>query len=364
MSKLWLACVGDIMCGDQFNQVGWGAASQIDRYGYDFVDPHIVSILKSHDLTLCNVECVLSDLGRDEHKVRTLHMRGRPGSAKLLSQWGIRVANLANNHILEHGPAAAEDTAKNLRQNGVYVTGIGDDGTFGSSPGWTEIPVEGQTVSILGVCLRDEKYAYCYRDDIGLLCKQIRQRVEGNHVVIVSVHWGDELIDRPSLDQRDVAEKLMEAGSTAVIGHHPHVVQGSNRGNGQLVVFSLGNFIFDSWCQSTGWSMILSIGIENRRVVQHEIIPILRTGDFRPCVATGRRKEEILSEIDRRNHLVRDYPADPQSYRKRYDADLKRVNRSDRLKLWLRVGTLFWKTPLRHWWGVLSRPFQRRLGTW
>ena len=99
--EIKLAFVGDIMCGDSFSLMGKGAATMIDRYGVDFLPAEIVDVFKSHDMVMGNIECVLSDAGRKENSLRKRHMRGRSETAKLLADWGLTVANVANNHILE-----------------------------------------------------------------------------------------------------------------------------------------------------------------------------------------------------------------------------------------------------------------------
>jgi len=103
MSQIRIAFVGDVMCGDSFSLLGWGTASCIDKHGTGFLPEKIRQIFKAHDMVFCNVECVLSDVGRDEKSLRSLHMRGRSRTAKYLADWGVTVAHLANNHILEHG---------------------------------------------------------------------------------------------------------------------------------------------------------------------------------------------------------------------------------------------------------------------
>ncbi|OPX90611.1 MAG: Capsule biosynthesis protein CapA [Pelotomaculum sp. PtaB.Bin104] len=364
MAKLTVACVGDVMCGDQFNQIGWGTASKIEQYGKDFVDPRIVAILKSHDIVLANVECVLSDCERDIKQARSLHMRGRPESAVRIKEWGINAVNLANNHILEHGSLPAEDTVNNLKKNGIIVTGIDDNGKFNNSPSWTEMIINGQTIAIYGFCLRDEKYAYYYREDILSLCRQIQQRRKSGDIVIISVHWGDELIDRPSLQQRNVADQLLDAGATLVAGHHPHVVQGLRKREGCLVAYSLGNFIFDSWCNHTSWSIVLSLQIDNQKIINYRTIPIVRSRDYRPVLAEDEIYEKLVREIDRRNQLVQDVLVDGSSYQRVYDSEVRRLNCQDRIQLWLRIAMFFWKVSPRYWRGIFARPILRRLGKW
>ena len=60
----------------------------------------------------------------------------------------------------------------------------------------------------------------------------------------VYVHWGIERSTKPEQYQISMAHALIDAGADAVIGAHPHVLQGVEYYNGKPVFYSLGNFIF------------------------------------------------------------------------------------------------------------------------
>jgi len=364
MTDFRIACLGDVMCGDQFQQIGWGISAAIDRYGKDFLSSDIISILDSHDLVLCNIESALSDIGRNDKSVRSLHMRGRPSTARWLKEWGINMATVANNHILEHGLDAAEDTVRVLQENNIMVVGTDTNRRFTGLPDWTDIKLNGHPVSVIGFCLRKEKYAYTYSEDLQLIYTQIQEKKEAGNTVIVSVHWGDELIDRPSLSQRKIAYELLASGAVLVAGHHPHVVQGIFNQQGGLVLYSLGNFIFDSWCRHTSWSIIASVGIHNGSVSDYQIFPIIRSEDYRPILAEGAMRDRLLVEVKKRNKLAERLLNDEQGYLKQYQDELRRLTLKDRFSLWLRIVMYFWKIPFRYWCGVFLRPILRRTGNW
>ena len=69
---------------------------------------------------------------------------------------------------------------------------------------------------------------------------------EGVDVIIVYVHWGDEFTLRPNERQVHIAEYLHSLGVAAVIGGHPHTLQGHRKTKHQLTVYSTGNFLFPS----------------------------------------------------------------------------------------------------------------------
>jgi hypothetical protein len=77
--------------------------------------------------------------------------------------------------------------------------------------------------------------------------KSVRQEVD---LILLLMHWGLEEYAYPSPSQKQTADSLMDAGVDLIIGHHPHVLQGVRYENHQLVVFSLGNFLFDEFTWS------------------------------------------------------------------------------------------------------------------
>jgi poly-gamma-glutamate synthesis protein (capsule biosynthesis protein) len=362
MGVLKIACVGDTMCGDSFDLLGLGAASSLDRYGSDFLPTEIANIFSSHDIVICNAECVLSDIGRKENSLRTLHMRGRPQTAAYLAKWGITVAHVANNHILEQGLEAAVDTVRQLEKAGVRTVGKGKDSRFQSGIEPLHLRFGDQTIAIIGACFHNGKYAFS--SNLEEVLKTIKAEADKGNPVMVSVHWGDELIDRPSIQQRQMARKFVGAGASLVIGHHPHVVQSIDSSDNTLTAYSLGNFIFDGNSKATIWSIILSITMSGKKVLGWEAIPIVSDRNYRPVLAEGVRKDKLKKEISRRCNLVKQEIADTKKYQKEYASELKSLEAKSRHRLWLDIAKRFTRYRPIYWPQILWRPVQRRLGIW
>ena len=362
--EIKLAFVGDVMCGDSFSLIGKGTATMIDRYGIDFLPEEIVGVLKSHDMVMGNIECVLSDVGRRENSLRSLHMRGRSDTARLLSAWGFTVANIANNHILEQGRDAALDTIHNLQQAGIRVVGAGAANSMNPGPQRLTLQLKGRRLNILGICLRDEQYAYDGGMNISEALRQIRTCRQDADVVIVSVHWGDELIEYPGLHQRELARQFQQAGADVVMGHHPHVFQGLDQIDSMLTAYSLGNFIFDGFSIPTGWSIILSVTIRADKTLVYETIPIIRDKNFRPQIAEGSQKAELLNEIQKRNQNCQMPIEDEELFLRQYNERVKILCQNSRTALWKNLAKRFFGFKPIFWPQLLLRPIQRRMGTW
>ena len=89
----------------------------------------------------------------------------------------------------------------------------------------------------------------CYRDKDQVL-EEIGSRAADPDVdaVILVPHWGAEDHHQVIGRQKALAHAALEAGAAAVIGSHPHVLQGwekyeTEAGEEGLIVYSTGNFI-------------------------------------------------------------------------------------------------------------------------
>jgi poly-gamma-glutamate synthesis protein (capsule biosynthesis protein) len=66
--------------------------------------------------------------------------------------------------------------------------------------------------------------------------------------LVVSIHWGIEYAPVPRPEDVDMAHKMLEAGASVIVGHHPHVLQAvetykTQDGRNTVIFYSLGNFL-------------------------------------------------------------------------------------------------------------------------
>jgi poly-gamma-glutamate synthesis protein (capsule biosynthesis protein) len=104
-------------------------------------------------------------------------------------------------------------------------------------------------------------------------------------LVIVSIHWGAEYQAAPTLRQRDIARELAVAGAGLIVGHGPHVLQRVEWMGETLVVYSLGNFLFDQhYPADCRWGVVLRITLRGDRIVAVEALPtVVAQGRVRPA---------------------------------------------------------------------------------
>jgi len=87
------------------------------------------------------------------------------------------------------------------------------------------------------------------------------------------MHWGWEREPDPSERQRQLARTMIDAGADIIVGGHPHVTQGAEYYRGKLIVYSLGNFVFDGFdlpAAKRGW--LLRLTLDKKGLVAWETV--------------------------------------------------------------------------------------------
>jgi poly-gamma-glutamate synthesis protein (capsule biosynthesis protein) len=92
------------------------------------------------------------------------------------------------------------------------------------------------------------------------------------------MHWGAEYQAGASSGQKEIAERLAEAGAALIWGHHPHVLQSSEwiADGKTLVLYSLGNALFDQpGLEDTRRSALVLVTLDSQGVEEISVIPFL-----------------------------------------------------------------------------------------
>lgn len=181
-----------------------------------------------------NLEGVLVPHVRDPRSQRILAME-QDHVAEFLEMINVKIASLANNHSFDAGSSGLANTVKILAGHGIRTVTDGDVLDAGRF----------RIVALSDLCNRRSPFG-------GRISPEsVRQLSLGNRLRFPSfafVHWGREFEAAPGGSQQRIAGWLAETPLDLVLGSHPHVpsagVQTWKNGEG-LVVWSLGNFLFD-----------------------------------------------------------------------------------------------------------------------
>jgi poly-gamma-glutamate synthesis protein (capsule biosynthesis protein) len=320
------------MLGEDALCLGRGVSSAIRKWGPDHPFVHVGECLRDGDIVFGNLEAVLSNHGLKRGRVRSLAMRGDPQAAEGLKRAGFNVVSLANNHALEHGREALEDTMCILSEQGVAYVGVGSSPEEGREP--LVLTSKGVAIAFLAYCLVHDRTAYLSVDNPRDICGDVAKARTKADLVVVSLHWGNEYIHRPSPEQVALAHDIIDSGCMVILGHHPHVLQSIEHYNGGLIAYSLGNFVFDMWERKTRESAILKVVLSKGGVTNLEVVPVRINRDYQPEVLSGHEGKQVLSRLeDWSSHLQQSADGDMETQTEMYMEEAAACRNAQRKEL-------------------------------
>lgn len=272
-----------------------GIARKIKANGMDWPFAKVARTIREADLAFCNLECPLSADGRKVNK--PICFKAPPGNLKCVKDAGFDIVSTANNHSLDCGRTGLMETMRLLDVSRIAHAGSGTNLAEASAPRIMDIG--GVKVAFLVRNMLFPEMVW-YRTDVPTIAELNKATIEDEiraakakaDVVVVSVHWGIEYRKHPEDWQRELGHRMIDAGASLVLGHHPHCTQPVERYHGGVIAYSLGNFLFDSRNPVCMETMILKCRLSRDGVSDLEILPA-RIVNWRPTPA--QRGENVHS---------------------------------------------------------------------
>lgn len=259
-----------------------------------------LGILKETDIAFANLEGPASDKGYDRKNLYSFRMD--PSVVPALKGAGFNVLSVANNHEADWGRDAYADTLARLKENEIAYTG----GGMNTSEAETPVIIEkyGMKIGYLGFSDVGPEGMKATENKAGILLANnprfaeiIKNASEKVDSLIVSIHFGDEYKTVHNSRQQQLAERAIDNGAKIVIGHHPHVSQDTAVYKNGLIIYSLGNLIFDQkFSENTMQGMLvkLTLGKDGNIVMQKNIVKLNKV--FQPDQLIKGKEEKIKFE--------------------------------------------------------------------
>jgi len=264
------------------------------------------------DLVIANLECPLIE--RPTPILKTGPVFGEPSACiRGIQQAGIDVLGLANNHILDHGPAGLQNTLACCAQAGVATVGAGEN--LAAARRILVREAGGLRVGILAVA--EHEFSIATKTDWGanpldpieMVRSVTRQRAEFDYLVVL-VHGGDEF-HVPSPRLKDTCHFLVELGAQAVVVQHSHCLGGYETYQGAHIVYGQGALVMDEAIYrdrpSFHEGFLVKLQIERGSGSRMEIIPFVQSAP--PPGArkmAGERERQFRQALEAKSRAVAD----------------------------------------------------------
>jgi len=291
-----IQAAGDVMLGGRWEQ-------QVARDGYFHPFQRIAPELQKGDITLVNLEAPLTSRGT-EFTDKKYRFRVRPSAIAALKKAGITTVTLANNHSMDYGATGLLDTLQQLDKAGIGHVGAGENLAAARKP--ARYDIRGTKVALLGysLTLPLEFWAGDTRGGTApLVEKMVKDDIAAARrqasIVIVTVHWGEEGKTQLREYQPRLARMMIDAGADAVIGHHPHILQGVETYKRGIICYSLGNFAFAHKSRIADRTMLVRLHFDgDKRTAELVPVNILhREVGFQATPLSGKQADELVARV-------------------------------------------------------------------
>jgi len=252
----------------------------------------IAAVLRSPDFTAVNLETAITSRGTPQPK--TYHFRAPPAAFTALRDAGVDLVTMANNHVLDYGPAGLADTLAAARAARFPYVGIGTSAAAAWAPYLTTI--KGVKIAVIGVSqvaeLASSWVATPTRPgeanaiDLRRTLAAVRAARRLASLVVVFMHWGTEGQACPDPAQLSRARQPAAAGASIIVGAHAHMLQGSGWLGRTFVAYGLGNFLWweRSYSTATG---VLELTVHPHAPLTERFIPAVVSGTGQPIADRG-----------------------------------------------------------------------------
>lgn len=214
--------------------------------------------LRAADGVLANLECAITTHPLPWSRTpKVFHFRASPGTTAILAAANIRCVSLANNHSLDFEAAGLLDTLAHLDEAGIAHAGAGRDRAAAMTPAL--LTLGGRRIGMIALTDNEPPFAageqrpgtwYTPIGTTEAVLAPIAERVAalraaGADLVVLSVHWGPNMVVEPPAAHRAFARAVLGLGVDLVHGHSAHLVQGVELWQGRPILYDTGDVLDD-----------------------------------------------------------------------------------------------------------------------
>lgn len=289
------------------------------KYGPSYPFQYVKKDLQSADYAVLNLETSITSLP-DSYRDRNQRYNFKAPASMLtgIKQSGADLVSLANNHALDYGQQGLLDTMSSVKKAGLSYIGAGK--TMSEAYSAKTAVIKGKKVKFIAATrfapsnswftfTRSTKAGVAGAYQLDPLIKALKKEKKGADYLVLYLHWGVEKTTKPAAYQWEYLKRIVsETDVDAIIGSHPHVLQGftyyPKKSGGKTVknvpvAFSLGNFLFPDYVTGkTAQTGLLTLTLEGKQP-SISFKPYMISKDvIRPVSASARTSmEKYLQSI-------------------------------------------------------------------
>lgn len=265
-----------VMVGDALiHSAVYDDAKTNNKYDFKPMLKEIKPLIQKHDLAFYNQETIL---GGSKIGLSTYPCFNSPyevGDAFLDA--GFNIVSLANNHTLDRGVKAINNSRKYWNQKDVLVSGSATskqerDNIEIKEKNNIKYAMLAYTTTTNGIKAQKDYHVNIYSNEQAK--KDIEKIKDKTDIILVSMHWGEEYNHNITKKQKEIATYLNTLGVDIIIGHHPHVIEPIEYINDTLVIYSLGNILSAQRGIEKLTGLMASVNIEKTIIEQKTSLSI------------------------------------------------------------------------------------------
>ena len=300
---------GDFILGKRFNKIVH-RQTKLKSLFHD-----VLPILQNADLAIVNAEGVVAQSGSQVNKymLQPIYYHTHPDALLALTNAGIDMVTVGNNHAGDYGPQAFTEMLHHLGAAGIDYFGGGINREDAMQPAYRKL---GDTVvALVGGEFSGNRSFDATRESPGILLNEglqfghhmdemiaryatiLKEARRHAHVVLFSPHWGLNFTPGPTKHIQALAHSLIDAGYDGIFGHSAHQAHGIEMYHGKPIVYDMGNLVIDWRNQpKDGQSFLYEIHVSNAGVESLRAWP-LDLDESQTVLATGHKASEAIQQL-------------------------------------------------------------------
>lgn len=260
-SIISLSAVGDILCEDAIIKDGYD--KQNKTYQFDHMFQNITGFLNHSDIVIGTMETNFVNKQYSGYGIRNSPKE----FAKAVKNSGVNLVSISTNHSLDYGINGLQETKNYLQQLGYDTVGdsLGENRVTIKTVKNTKLAFLSYTCVMENENSKTQKElkaANMYNEKIAK--EDLEYAKENADFTFVIMHWGDPYATKPSKEQKNITNFLIENGANAILGNHsaaiqPMEIKQNKQGENVFVAYSLGNYICADNNETSKVELVLNI---------------------------------------------------------------------------------------------------------